>query len=45
MDANPFGDPTELDVEEANASFNLLYEDEEEDDFVVEYEIINTKTF
>ena len=31
---NPLGDPTESDIEEANAPFNLLDQDEVEDDFV-----------
>ena len=34
MDANPFEDPTDSDIEDANVFFNLLDEDAEDDDFV-----------
>ena len=37
MDANPFGDPTDSDIEDANVCFNLLDKDAEddfEDDFI-----------
>lgn len=34
MEVNPFIDPTESDIEEANVSFILLDEDSDEDDVV-----------